>query len=126
MLLSFKNINIWSSYGQKIVCMPIFGYTYFGLYLAISGPIGLKFFIGGQETIIYRLVMRILCYDAYFSVLIFWATFGGKVGVATTRALNGLRPPNQTKTLAHLVDLLGQPLSQNHIFEIFRGEPPPP
>ena len=43
--------------------------------------IGLKVFMGTQETIIYRLVVRNLSYDAYFSVLIFW----GKMGVATTR-----------------------------------------
>ena len=32
--------------------------------------------------------MTNLSYDAYFSVLIFWATFGGKMGVATTHAPN--------------------------------------
>ena len=44
------------------------------------------------------------------------------MGVATTRAPNSLGPPNPTKKLAHRVDLLGQPLSQNHVFEILRGE----
>ena len=42
---------------------------------------------GVQETIIYRLVMRNLSLNTYFSFLICWATFGGKTGVATTRAL---------------------------------------
>ena len=69
-LISFENIDIWPSYGQTIVCLPIFEHTYFGHNSAISGPPGLKFFMGVQETIFYRLVMRNLCYDAYFSVLI--------------------------------------------------------
>ena len=46
------------------------------------------------------------------------------MGVATTRPPNGLGPPNPTKNLAHLVDLLDQPLSRNHVVEIFRSEPP--
>ena len=50
--------------------------------------------------------------------------FGGKMGVATTRAPNGLGPPNPTKKMARWMDLLGQPLSRNHVFEILRGEPP--
>ena len=47
------------------------------------------YFMGAQETIIYRLVMRNPSYDAYFPF-----------------------------------DFLGQPLSRNHVSEIFRGEPP--
>ena len=43
--------------------------------------------------------------------------------MATSRAPNGLGPPNPTKKLAHWVDLLGQPLSRNHVFEIFSLEP---
>ena len=68
--------------------------------------------------------MKNLSYDAYFSVLFFWATYGGKMGVATTHAPNGLLPPNLTKKLAHWVDLLGQPLSGNLVFQMFWGEPP--
>ena len=92
------------------------------IYDIIFGPIGLKILMGTQEAIIYRLVMRNLSYDAYISFLIFLATFGEKVGVATTRPLIvwGL----QTKKLAHWVDLLSQPLSRNHVFEIVRPEPP--
>ena len=52
-------------------------------FLAI---IGLKLFVGAQETIIYRLVMRNHDYVVYFSILIFYATFGGKMGVATMQA----------------------------------------
>ena len=55
----------------------------------------------------------------------FKATFGGNMGVVTKRTPNGLGPPNPTKKLVHLADLLGQPLSRNHVFEIFKGEPPP-
>ena len=46
------------------------------------------------------------------------------MGVATTRAPNSLGPPNPTRKFAHWVDLLVQPLSRNHVFEIFRGVPP--
>ena len=79
-----------------MVRMPIFGHTFFGHNSAISGPIGLKFFMGFQ-TIIYRLVMRNLRLRSLFFSFDFRATFGRKMGVATTRAPNGLEPPNQTK-----------------------------
>ena len=68
--------------------------------------------IGGEKS-------KLWCLFFSFDFL---ATFGGKMGVATTRALNGLGPPNPTKKLGHWV---GQPLSWNHFFEISRGEPPP-
>ena len=110
-LVLFKKL----SYGEKMACMPIFGHTLFGT----------KFFMGIQETIIYRLVVRNPNYDTYFSFLMFLATFGMKMGKATTHTLYGLGLPNPTKNLAHQVDLLSQPLSRNHDFEIFRGKPPP-
>ena len=88
-----KNFGIW----PKMARMSIFGYMFFGHNSAIFGPIEL----GTQETIIYRLVVRNLSYDAYFSFLIFWATFGGKMGVGTTCAPFSLGPPNPTKKLAH-------------------------
>ena len=69
--------------------------------LAISGPIGLIFFMGVRKIIIYRLVMKMLSNIAYFSFMIFWATFGGKKGVSTARAPNGLRLSNQIKKFAH-------------------------
>ena len=43
MLVSYKNNNIWPGYGQNMARMPIFGHT----------------FLGTQETITYRLVLRI-------------------------------------------------------------------
>ena len=45
--------------------------------------------------------MRNSSYDAYFSILIFTATFGVQMGVATTLAPNGLGPPESTKKVAH-------------------------
>ena len=69
--------------------------------------------------------MRNLNYDAFLSFDI-WTTFGGKMGGATTRTPNGLGPLDPTKTLVHGVDLSGPPLSGNHVFEIFRGDRPPP
>ena len=65
----------------------IFGHTFFGHKSAIFRPIGLTTFLGTQETIFYRLVVRNPIYDAHFSFLNFWATFGGKMGVSTKRAL---------------------------------------
>ena len=55
----------------------------------------------------------------------FWATFGGKMGVATTCTSNGLGPPNLTKKLANFVELFGLPLYRKHVFEIFSSDPPP-
>ena len=82
--------------------MPIFGQMYFG-------QIGLTFFVGARETIICRLVMGNLSYYAYFSAFIFYHLWP-EMCVATTRAPYGLGPPN--------------PVSRNHVFEIFRGESP--
>ena len=47
--------------GQKVsrnTNYSIYGQTFFGYYSAIFWPIGLKFFVGTQETIIYRLLVR--------------------------------------------------------------------
>ena len=124
LLVSFKNIHIWPSYGQKMARMHIIGGIRF---LAILGPLAnwTEFFIGAQETIIYRLVIRNPSCDAYFSYFIFWATFCGKIGVAATCSLNGLGPPNPTKKLIHWVAF-----SANHYLEItfskFSGVNSPP
>ena len=48
------------------------------------------------------------------------------MGAATTAAPYGFWATNPTKKLAHWVYLLGQPLSQNRVFQNFSGEPPPP
>ena len=64
--------------------------------------------------------------DNYFWFFNFWATFGGKMGAASKHASNGLGLPNLTKKLANWVDLFSQPLSRNHVSEIFKGENPLP
>ena len=62
----------------------------------------------------------------------FWANwaehFYGNSGdyYLSTGDENGLGLQIPTKKLAHWVELLGQPLSRNHVIEILRGEPPPP
>ena len=56
--------------------------------------------------------LKLLC---LFFIFDFMGHFWREMGVATTRAPNGLGPPDW-------VDLLGQLLPQNHVFEIFRPE----
>ena len=48
--------------------MPILGHTFHG---AIFGPLGLKFFMGTQETFIYRLLVRHPSYDLML-IFDFW------------------------------------------------------
>ena len=82
---------------------------------AILSSIGLKFFMGTRET------MRIQWCD--FDL---WATFGVKMGVATTCASMGTGHQYPSKALANLEDLLGQRLSRNlsvSSFLNFRPEP---
>ena len=86
----------------KRACHFIFGHAFFSLQI----------FMETQETIIYVLVMRNLSYDAYF--WFFVPLFAG----------NG-RGHWPDQKLAHWVDLLVKPLSQNHVFEI-SGEKPLP
>ena len=45
--------------------------------------------------------------------------------VATTLAPKGLGAQDPDKMMAHLVDHLGQLLSRNHVFKIFRLKHPP-
>ena len=80
--------------------------------------------MGTQETIIYRLVMRNHSFGPYLPFSIFLALRGPKKGRGPTRTGMGLGPQNLTIKLAHWVDLLGQLLSRNHDFEIWRPEPP--
>ena len=107
---------IWPSYGQKMARMPIFGHT----LLTITQP-----FLGQLDCIFFR-----NSGDYYLSISgeksKLWCPFStfDFLVVATTHASNGLGPSNPTKNLAHWVNFLGQPLSRNHVFKIFRGEPP--
>ena len=83
--------------GQNVpqnINYSIYGHTFFDHNLAIFCPIGLKFFLVTQETIIYRLVMRNCDFDAFFGKN---PIFGGKMGVAP----KGLGPQVPTKKLAH-------------------------
>ena len=81
----------------------IFGHTFFGHKSAIFRPIGLTTFLGTQETIFYRLVVRNGSYDTCFLFLILWATFGGKMGKATKYAPYrlGLQTRPKRWALAH-------------------------
>ena len=66
-----------------------------------------------------------LSHNTYYWFCFFGTLLTGKwAWPRTTRAPNGMGSPNPTKKLAHLADLLGQPLYRNHVFEIFSGEPP--
>ena len=55
--------------------MPIFGHTYFDHNSAIFGQIGLKIFMGTQETFIYRLLIENQSCDPYLSFLNFLGHF---------------------------------------------------
>ena len=88
-LVSFKIIHIWSSCDEKMARINIFGHAFFGHNSGIVGQwsrrflsCGLKFFIGVQETIIYRLAMRNPSYDTFFN-FDFWSTLAGKWAWAT-------------------------------------------
>ena len=72
-----------------------------------------------QETIIYRLTMINPRQGAYFPVWIFWAT--SELLVGKRARLRSQEPSRTTIKGAHWVDLLGQFLSLNHVFEIFMG-----
>ena len=72
-----------------------------------------------QETIIYRLVGGNHVFDAFLKEILFLA---GKWAWAP----RGLVPKDPTKKLAQWLDLLVQPLSRKHVFEIFGPEPSPP
>ena len=101
--------------------MPIFGHTCFGHFWANCAE---NFWwelrrLLSTEYRLVPLVKIIPTSDAYVSFLIFWATFGRKMGVATTSAPNGLGHPNPIKKLTDVMDLFGQPLSRNHVFTIF-------
>ena len=94
-------------------------HKFFGYNSAICGLIGLKFFMGTEATIIYRFVMKNLNYNFIDH---FWRENGR--GQLNILARNGLGPPNPTKKLGHLLELLDQPLSRNYVLEIIRGDTP--
>ena len=105
-----QNIHIWPSCGQKIACMHIHGHRFFGHISAFFGQLGWNFYGSSEDN--YLSIddekSKLWCLLFIFD---FCTTFGGKMGVATTRTLNGLGPPNPTRKLAHWVD----PPSLNNI-----------
>ena len=81
--------------GQKLLQKAnysIYGHTFFGHNSAIFGTIGLKFFMGTQVTIIYRLLFRNQCFGPYLPISILRVHFGGKMGVVAYPAPLGLAP----------------------------------
>ena len=91
------------------------GYNRFYAFFDIFWPIGLKFFMGTQETIIYRLVLKNLGFGPYLVCSIFWALTKG-----VALQVWGFKKP--IKKLTHLMDLLGHLLSRNHVSNFF--DPP--
>ena len=97
---------------QSVVHAHIWAYIFWQL-LNHFGPIGLKNFMGAQETVIYRLVI---------SFLIFWVIFGRKIGVATPCSSDGLGPPNRPKSwLSDLSESLGPTAISKSCFRNFKG-----
>ena len=67
-------------------------------------------------------MLRNHVFDAFFERN---PIYGGKMGVAATVTPRRLVSKDPTKKLVQWVDLLGQPLSRKHVFEIFGPEPSP-
>ena len=63
---------------------------------------------------LFFFVMRNSDFDAFQKICI----FSGKMGETATLTPKGLWLQNPTKNLAHCMDLLNQPLSQNRGFKI--------
>ena len=85
-------------------------YDRFHAFFGIFWPIELKFFMGTQETIIYRLVLKNLGFGPYLLFSIFWVL---------TKGVAPQWPQNPTKKLTHLVEILGHLLSRNHVSNFF-------
>ena len=70
--------------------------------------------------------MRNPSFGPYLLFWVFGDLRGPKSGRGPTHAHIGLGSQNPTKKLTHWVDLLRQPLTRNHVSEVWRPEPPPP
>ena len=92
----------------------------------IFGLIGLKFVIEAKEIIIYGIdfwwKFKLWCYFLHFWFL--GPLFGGKWAWPLRASLIVWGRQTRPK-LARWVDLLGQPLSRNYVFELFRVNPTP-
>ena len=79
----------WAKNGKHA---HIWAQTLSGNNLVIFWPIVLKFFVGAQETIIYRLVMRISSYYPHFMIRICLVLHQRENGVAAMLMPKGLGP----------------------------------
>ena len=78
------------------------------------------FFMGTQETIIYRLVLT----NPGFRPYLLFSILGLKEGRGPTGTPISLGPQNSTKKLTQLVELLALLLSRNHVFNFSDLGPP--
>ena len=114
-LVLLKNINIWLSYSPNMACMPIFGHTFFGHDSAIFGTIVLKMLreLKRLLSIDWWMVMALWC--LIFDLLChFWPENGR--GCQAHPLWFGASTHDQN---------VGQLLSRNRVFEIFKPEPLP-
>ena len=105
MLASLKIMMFGQVIAKKWRACLYLGLLFFGHDSVIFERIWLNF-CEVPESIIYRLVMKNPSYHTYSLILTFWVTFGGKMSVTTTCALNDLGPQDPIKNMAHLMDPL--------------------
>ena len=119
-LVSFKNNGNWPSDGKKWCACPYLGIR----FLVITQPFLDQLdwnFSWDFRPLSIDWWWEIWGYDRYFSVLIFGPLLVGKWAWPPLAPLMVW----SLQTKPKWVDLLGQSLSRNHVFEIYRGEPPP-
>ena len=97
---------------------PNLSIRFWAITQTFFGQLGWKFLWELRRLLSIDWLSKLWCLFVSFD---FWATFGGKMGVATTRASYGLGPPNPVKNLTHWVELLGQSLSWNNVFGAKKG-----
>ena len=94
-----NKLGFVESYGPKMAFMPIFGHTFFDhITQLFFWPIGLELFLGGQEIIIYRLLIINRCYDGYSLFLGFLATFWWENGCGRRVSHKDMGPQIQLKS----------------------------
>ena len=110
--------ELWAKIALKI---PIILYIYNGhMFLFIFWPIGLNFLWEVRRPLSINFNYEKSWFWCLFQKTYFWHENG--CGRPTLLAPKGLGLQNPTKKLAHWSDPLGQPLSRNHGFKIFRPE----
>ena len=100
--------QLWAKKSLKIPIIPYKDIRFLAIAQPFFCPVGLKFCMVIQETIIYRLVMKNHGFEPYLPYSIFWTVLGPKEGVAPQIPIidMGLEPQNPTKKLTNLIDLL--------------------